>query len=98
MKTSLITFSRTFKKVVCTLLANAIVFTTLSTPLQQVQAQTPQPVGQTSWTMPTYRNECSVVECAFQYQVPVDKWQEVATIFNPQGHRGKVDGREYYAG
>ncbi|MCO4087436.1 MAG: hypothetical protein HEQ17_00220 [Limnohabitans sp.] len=91
MKTPLFNFSRAFKKVVCTLLANTIVLTTLSTPLQQAQAAPNQ-------YTPTFRNECSVIDCAFQYPVPVDQWQEVATIFNPQGHRGKVDGREYYAG
>ncbi|WP_312261192.1 hypothetical protein [Limnohabitans sp.] len=87
----LITFTRTFKRVVCTLLANSIVFATLMTPLQNAQALP----GEYS---PTYRNECSVVDCAFQYPVPIDNWQEVATMWNPQGHRGKVDGREYFKG
>jgi hypothetical protein len=89
--TPLITFTRTFKRVVCTLLANSIVFATLMTPLQNAQALP----GEYS---PTYRNECSVVDCAFQYPVPIDNWQEVATMWNPQGHRGKVDGREYFKG
>uniref|UniRef100_UPI00262AE47A hypothetical protein n=1 Tax=uncultured Limnohabitans sp. TaxID=768543 RepID=UPI00262AE47A len=89
--TPLINFTRTFKRAVCTLLANSIVFATLMTPLQNAKALP----GEYS---PTYRNECSVVDCAFQYPVPVDNWQEVATMWNPQGLKGKVDGREYFKG
>jgi len=82
-------FTRTFKRVMCALLANSIVFGTLMTPIQS-NAFVQNGV--------TYRNECSVVDCAFQYPVPIDNWQEVATMWNPQGHRGKVDGREYFKG
>jgi hypothetical protein len=89
--TPLITFTRTFKRVVCTLLANSIVFGTLMTPLQSAKALAVE-------YSPTYRNECSVVDCAFQYPVPIDNWQEVATLWNPQGLKGKVDGREYFKG
>lgn len=81
----------TFKRIVCSVLANSVLFTTLAMPWQQAHALPGE-------YTPTYRNECSVVDCAFQYQVPVEQWQEIASVFNPQGLRGKVDGREYYAG
>lgn len=80
-----------FKRLVCTVLANSVLFTSLAWPWQHVQAAPNQ-------YTPNFRNECSVVDCAFQYPVPVDTWQEVATMFNPQGLKGKVDGREYFAG
>ncbi len=84
-------FGRTFKRIVCAVLAKAIVLTSLVIPTQQAHALPGE-------YTPTYRNECSIVDCAFQYPVPVDNWQEVASLWNPRGDKGKVDGREYYAG
>jgi hypothetical protein len=95
--TTLASFSRTFKKVMCTLLANAVVFATLSTPMQQAQAQGGLAVSPDG---PEYRNECSVPDCAFQYSVPVDHWVEVSRVEGQpaDGGGGKADGREYFAG
>jgi len=50
---------------------------------------------------PLVRAECARTPtngCEWQHLVPLDHWEEVASLYNPRGEDAPVDGRQFYEG
>lgn len=50
---------------------------------------------------PLVRAECGRTptnKCEWQHLVPLDHWEEVASLYNPRGEDGLADGRQFYEG
>ena len=77
------------KRPICALLTSSMFFSSLILPMQNAHALAGE-------YHPQYRNQCSIVECAFKVPVPLENWEEIALLHNPQGLNGRVDGRSLY--
>ena len=84
-------FNQKFKRILSALLAKVVLATSMLTAVGPAHAV----YGE---YRPKYRDMCSMVDCAFTYPVPEENWQEIALLHNPQGLRGRVDGRSLYSG